>query len=87
MGDDYYDYIAQGINYQRWFQLKDSKNSATTTYQQRKDSTVTIQTTNLITYRDALFKTSNLSQIVPDLISVGVRQIGKHQVMVRRGLG
>ena len=57
------------------------------TQQKRKDRTVTIQATNLTTYVDALFKMPIFSQSMPDLVSVGIRQVGQQQVMLRRGLG
>ena len=87
MGADYDDDIAQGINYRRWIQIKRVKNSATTTQQQGKNRAVTIQATKLITYGDDLFTTSIFSEITPNFISVGMKQVGKQQVMVRRGLG
>ena len=60
MGGDYNDDIAQGVNYLLWLQIKIVKNYETTTRQQRKDRTVTIQATNLITYVNELFATSIL---------------------------
>ena len=86
IGADYDDDILQGINYRRWLQIKRVKNYATTTQKQEKDRTVTFQAKNLITYGDALFTTSILSKITPKLISVGMPQVGKQQVMVRRML-
>ena len=81
------DDIAQGMNYRRWIQIQRVKNSATTTQQPRKDRTVTIRATNLIKYGDALFTTSFLSQIMMNLISVGMRQVDQQKILVMRGMG
>ena len=40
----------------------------------------------MIKYGYTLFTTSILSQIAPDLISVGTRKVGKYQVLARRGM-
>ena len=80
---DYDGYIKQ---YWCWIQIKKGK-SAITTQQQNNDRSVTTQNKILITYDNALFTTSILSQRMSNLISVGMRQVGQHQVMVSQGLG
>ena len=58
MGAEYDGGISQGINYWLWLQIKRAKQSRTETQEQKKDWTVTIRATNLITYGDDLFTTS-----------------------------
>ena len=69
------DDITQGINYQRCIKIKEWKKSATMTQKQRKARTLTIWATNLIIYDNALLTMSIFSQINPNLISVGMKEV------------
>ena len=86
MGADYDDYIVHGMNYRLWIQIKEFKTSATTEHQQRKYKAFITWSKNSIEHGDALFATSIFSQSTPNLISVGMRQVGNHRLMRKRGL-
>ena len=87
MGADYDDEISQGMNYRHWIHIKKFKNSATMTQQKIKCRMVTIRAENFITYDDAFFTASILSLSIPNLISVGMIQVGKQPFIVKQEMG